>query len=249
MRKNEKLIAVVSAVMMMSAALFAAQSYVKAAGKVIYSNTGAAISSDDVVDLGDQYAIALVDIAASTGAGIVKTDGIFDLTLQTNETISIGDKLYYDSASTTVTETATADTFIGTAVEAKTTTTATGIVQVWLNADVRAVIVGVDVQAYSAALTTLATNDGSAITNIAAGNIASGDVASARMTANAPVSADFAADSEILVGTGAGTFVAESGATLRTSIGLGSGLTITNAAVTNFDITVVNGVITAFTAN
>jgi len=43
---------------------------------------------------------------------------------------------------------------------------------------------------------------------------------------------DFTADSQILVGTGSGTFAAESGATLRTSIGVGTSDNVTFALVT-----------------
>lgn len=70
---------------------------------------------------------------------------------------------------------------------------------------------------------TLSAIDISAGTNINGANIASGDIASARLTVNGVVVSDFTQDSGILVGTGSGTFAEETGATLRTSIGVAIG--------------------------
>ena len=166
MKKMKKAV-VIAGVVLLAGITLAAMNFVRKAGYVVYT-AASDITAGDVVDIGDQYGIAVTDI--DTGdSGIVKIDGVWDLTLQTNETITVGDKLYWDSANEVVTETATADTFIGTAVEAKTTTTSTTKLQVWINPPWRQVVVGVDVQAYDAGLTAiaaLAVTDG----NIIVGN-------------------------------------------------------------------------------
>lgn len=128
----------------------AAMNFVRDAGQVNYSNTGTAISAGAVVDLGDQYGVALGDIAATTGTGIVATRGVFELTLMGTNTVTIGDQLYYDSASGYVTETASGGTYIGTAMEAVTTTTSTALLEVDLNAPFNA---NVDLLVQSAAIT------------------------------------------------------------------------------------------------
>ena len=153
MKKMKKAV-VVAGVVLLAGITLAAMNFVRKPGYVVYT-AASDITAGDVVDIGDQYGIAVTDID-NGDAGIVKIDGVWDLTLQTNETITVGDKLYWDSANEVVTETATADTYIGTAVEAKTTTTSTTFLQVWLNPPFRQVIVGVDVQAYDAELAALA---------------------------------------------------------------------------------------------
>lgn len=55
------------------------------------------------------------------------------------------------------------------------------------------------------------------------GNHASAGYLTAETDSLAVLKATFTADSQVLVGTGAGTYQAESGATLRTSLGLGTG--------------------------
>jgi hypothetical protein len=67
---------------------------------------------------------------------------------------------------------------------------------------------------------TLPAVNGAAVTSLDGGNIASGDIESARLTMYGVVVSDFTGDGDFLVGTGVGTFAAESGATARTSLGL-----------------------------
>lgn len=62
------------------------------------------------------------------------------------------------------------------------------------------------------------TVDATGAASVAASAINSGDIASDRMTANGVVVTDFTQDGGVLVGTGAGTFAEETGATLRASI-------------------------------
>ena len=122
---------------------FAEQNYVKRDGVVTYTNAATAVSAGAVVDLGDQYAVAIKDIAAN-GTGPVRTKGIYDFTLATNIAVNVGDKLYWDASSTQVTSTATADKYIGSAVEYKTTSgsTSTSIIQTWINPPLRPAAIG-----------------------------------------------------------------------------------------------------------
>jgi len=121
----------------LSAGVWAASNYVSTGDTFKWTNgTGNDVSAGDVVDVGDIYGVAVGDIA-NAADGTVRLKGIFDLTLQTNETIAIGDKLYWDSSNEVVTETATADTFIGTAMEAQTTTTSTTLLKVRMNSFIR----------------------------------------------------------------------------------------------------------------
>jgi len=170
-----------------------AANFVRDGSVIYYTNSGSAITAGDVVDLGDLYGVALVDIAASTGTGNVKIDGVWTFTLATNETISVGDKLYWDATHTNVTETATADKYLGMAVEAKTTTTSTTILQVLINPVRRDNVPAVDVQGIDADLTAI-------------GALAK-------------------TDGNIIVGNGT-TWVAESDATARTSLGLTIGTNV-----------------------
>jgi len=151
----QKAILIAAAVLAVCSGAFAAQNFERDEGWVLYSNAGAAISSGGVVDLGDRYGIAKVDIA-SNATGVVATKGIWVLTLATNQTISVGDKLYWNSVTSQATETATAAKLLGVAVTAVTTVASTGKVQIDLNPFVRQVVVGVDVQAYDADLGVIA---------------------------------------------------------------------------------------------
>lgn len=262
MNKMKKMIGCVVGVALLAGLAFGAMNFVRKAGYVIYT-AGSDISAGDVVDIGDQYGIAVTDISNGDD-GVVKLDGIWDLTLQTGETITVGDRLYWDSSNEVVTETATADTFIGTALEAKTTTSSTTKLQVWLQPPWRQVVVGVDVQAYDAdldAIAALAKTD----SNIIVGNGTTWVLeapATARTSLGVAIGTnvqawdddldDLAAlshsDGNIIVSDGT-NWVAESGATARTSLGLGSGISTNYSSVTNFDITFVNGIVTVFTAN
>ena len=108
-----KMITIAAAVLAVCGGVFAAQNFERDEGWVTYSNTGAAISSGDVVDLGDRYGIAKVDIA-SNATGVVATKGVWILTLATDQTVSVGDKLYW-TTSTNATKTAPAAKLIGVA--------------------------------------------------------------------------------------------------------------------------------------
>lgn len=157
--------AVGAAVLMAGAVAFGAMNFLREQGTVDYTNPGAAIKSGAIIDLGDRYGVALADIASNV-TGTVKTDGVWSMTLATNQTVAFGDRLYFDSSKTNLTTTSTAAKHFGVAVKAVTTTTATGIVEVELNAPINNVVVGVDVQAYDADLTSVAAMSGIMTTNI-----------------------------------------------------------------------------------
>lgn len=142
-------------------ASFAAPNFVQDSGTITWTNTGSAnLVSGGLADLGDRYGVALESITATTGVGVLKTDGQWKFSRGVTNPITSGQKLYYLTA-TSVTTTATADTYVGTASEtlpaltAVTVTSTYNTVAIDLNAWQRQVIVGVDVQAYDADLTTL----------------------------------------------------------------------------------------------
>lgn len=95
---------------------WAAQNFVSGAGLVTYSNAGSAISSGELVDLGNRYGVALNDIAASTGTGTVATEGIFELVRSETNAVTAGTPLYRASA-TAVSITAVAGKYVGLCVE------------------------------------------------------------------------------------------------------------------------------------
>jgi predicted RecA/RadA family phage recombinase len=132
----KRMIGIALCACLIAAVLYGADNYVRKVGTVRWTNPSAAVSSGDVIDLGSRYGIVHKDVA-SNAVGIVFTEGIFTFTLATNETISIGDQIYWDSSNTQVTETATTDTYLGAAVQAKTTTSATTILRVEINAFVQ----------------------------------------------------------------------------------------------------------------
>jgi predicted RecA/RadA family phage recombinase len=64
--------------------------------KLTYINAGAAIAAGAVVVMGDSVGVAEVDIAATTGEGIVAVEGVFLLPKTAGTAWAIGDKLDYD---------------------------------------------------------------------------------------------------------------------------------------------------------
>lgn len=66
-------------------------------GEVIeFANTGSAIAAGDVVVVGTQIGVALVDIAATTGVGAVAMTGVFDLPKVDAAVIAQGEEVFYD---------------------------------------------------------------------------------------------------------------------------------------------------------
>lgn len=101
------------------------------AGKIMeYENSGSAISSGDVVIIGERVGIALADIDATTGTGSVALDGVFLVDKATGTAWSQGDKLFYNSAGPNFTKTATSGyVYAGIAFEAAASGDATGYIK------------------------------------------------------------------------------------------------------------------------
>lgn len=207
----------------------AAPNRVADGGQVEYTNTtGSNIQSGDLVDLGDRYGVAAGDITSNT-MGVVWTEGQFRFYRTTTNAITQGTALYRSSA-TSITVTATADTYVGAlAVPVANVATAAYAAGVYaivdLNADQRQGIVGTDVQAYDADLTTLGAGNGSALT---------GNVSAAALSPGSTMSAVNIAAATNLPGSAI----------------LPAGVSRTNAIVTtitNFNVTIIDGRITAWT--
>lgn len=73
-----------------------ATNYVQAGEVITYTNAGSAISAGDVVVIGNQIGVALVDIAASTGTGSVAIEGVFTVPKVSAAVIAQGEAVIYD---------------------------------------------------------------------------------------------------------------------------------------------------------
>lgn len=76
-----------------------ATNYVQNGHVIEYANSGAAISSGDVVVVGNLVGVALTDIAATTGVGSVQIDGVFSLPKVSAAVIGAGESVIYDVSS------------------------------------------------------------------------------------------------------------------------------------------------------
>ncbi len=99
-----------------------------------YSNTGSAISSGDVVILGGSIGIAVDDIAATTGTGVLEVEGVHQLAAASADTFAVGMQLYWSTANANLTTTATSNKKAGFAWIAKASGTV--LAQVKLNVNV-----------------------------------------------------------------------------------------------------------------
>lgn len=87
-------------------------------GKVIvYQNSGSAISSGDIVKIGNRIGVAEVDIEATDGSGSVEMEGVHNLPKTTGQAWSQGDELFYDSTAGKLTKTGSGNTPAGYAFE------------------------------------------------------------------------------------------------------------------------------------
>jgi len=93
--------------------------------RINYTNAGAAISAGDVVELTDCIAVAVGDIAASTGTGALDIDGVYEMTANAGETWTVGQSLYWDTGNDELTNVQGSNLPAGIAVEAVGTTTTT----------------------------------------------------------------------------------------------------------------------------
>lgn len=108
-----------------------ASNYIKPGDVIDYVNgTGADILSGDPVAIGNQQmSIALVDIA-TTGTGSVAKEGVFSLAKNTSQTVTQGQKLWWDAtAKEVISAPALNSYFIGYADKAELAATAT----VWVD--------------------------------------------------------------------------------------------------------------------
>ncbi len=81
------------------------------------NGTGSAVASGDIV-INDLIGVALVDIAASA-SGAVAARGVFELPAVNDAAINQGAKVYFDATVGKITPTATDNTLVGIAWEAK----------------------------------------------------------------------------------------------------------------------------------
>lgn len=65
--------------------------------RIRYSNSGSAISSGDIVDIGGFIGVAVDDIAATSGTGALDITGEHSLTCASADVIGVGERLFYDS--------------------------------------------------------------------------------------------------------------------------------------------------------
>lgn len=100
--------------------------YLMPGEKMEYSNSGSAISSGDIVVIGERIGVADVDIAATTGVGTVSMEGVFTLPKATGQAWTQGQPLFYDSSAGKITSTGTANTKAGYAQTAAASGDTTG---------------------------------------------------------------------------------------------------------------------------
>lgn len=82
------------------------------------------VAVGDVIVVGNRIGIALT--AGSTGDTIaVKVDGVWTMAAVTGTAFVVGDTLYWDDTANNLTKTATSNTLVGVALEAKDSAAAT----------------------------------------------------------------------------------------------------------------------------
>jgi len=100
-----------------------ATNYVQEGDVINYSNSGSAISSGDVVAMGNILGVALVDIAATTGSGAVGIRGVFTVPKVSAAVIAQGESLTWDVSAGAFDDNAatpaTGDITVGAAVAAE----------------------------------------------------------------------------------------------------------------------------------
>lgn len=85
--------------------------YLRDGKRIVYSNTGSAISAGDVVSIAvgatGMIGVAVVDIAATTGTGAVDIEGVFTFVKTAGEAFTQGQLVYWDGSATTGTSSST----------------------------------------------------------------------------------------------------------------------------------------------
>jgi predicted RecA/RadA family phage recombinase len=161
-KENEamkKMILIMSMALLVASA-FGAQNKVSD-GSVVYYEASSDIEAGEIVDLGGRYGIALVDID-NGDSGSVAVDGVWELEKAVINSIDQDTPLYC-SSDTQVTDTATADTYIGVCFEDSDGGNVGDYIKVAINILPRESIVGVDIQAQDDEVQELADEDRYAI--------------------------------------------------------------------------------------
>lgn len=128
-----KQLIVACAVAVLALGAFAAQNYVGPAGQVAWSNdSGANVSSGDLVDIGIRYGVALADITTNE-VGTVVTEGRFKFLHSATTAVTRGNSAYFVTA-TTVTATASSGKYVGEFLD----TVALALTPQWLTVDLNA---------------------------------------------------------------------------------------------------------------
>lgn len=83
-------------------------------GMTLEFTAGAAITSGDIVQVGDQLVIAVNDVANGE-QGVGRTKGVYNLPCLGTDVVGQGDSLYYDSGNNRLTLTASGNQWAGTA--------------------------------------------------------------------------------------------------------------------------------------
>jgi predicted RecA/RadA family phage recombinase len=83
------------------------KNFIQEGCRMNYTNAGSAITSGDVVVVGKIIGIAVNDIAASTGTGVLALEGVFQLAKTTSLVITQGDEVFWNTGTAKVTKTVT----------------------------------------------------------------------------------------------------------------------------------------------
>ncbi|MFA7658777.1 MAG: DUF2190 family protein [Candidatus Gastranaerophilaceae bacterium] len=103
----------------------AVNSFIQEGKSLDYTNSGSTtINYLDIVVETDRIFIANCTIVAGA-TGSVLTEGVFEFPAVTNAAFTFGQKLYYNATSGVITSMAAGNIYVGYAVEAKATETAT----------------------------------------------------------------------------------------------------------------------------
>lgn len=82
--------------------------YIQPGEKMEYANSGSAISSGDIVVIGQRIGVADADIDATTGAGTVSLEGVYSLPKTTGQAWVQGERLFYSTGTSKLTNVAAA---------------------------------------------------------------------------------------------------------------------------------------------
>lgn len=119
-------IAALLALFICVSAALAAQNRVGDSGKLTWAPTSAAVTNGDAVNIGHRYGVANGTTGTGTN-GVFFTQGIWSFRCRTNDTVAVGDYVYWVAASYNVSTSHVADTFLGLSTSTKAGDTAGNI--------------------------------------------------------------------------------------------------------------------------